>query len=167
MSLRSMHWWTPAHIRRNCFKCDIPVPSCIEYMQKTLFGRDGNFMGMVYRGYPQALQPYMLYRREEQTPELFAKSPRERRRHKNEVDYFKGLYPAAVRFCEQLVEELCDRLDYKGSPIYDEYPDRETICRMRNRIVRRAKELGRDADEDMTLVLLLNELLRRRTFHID
>ncbi|MCI8454802.1 MAG: hypothetical protein HFE84_09340 [Lachnospiraceae bacterium] len=124
-------------------------------------------MGMVYRGYPQALQPYMLYRREEQTPDFFAGGPGEHRRRKNEADYFKGLYPAAVRFCEQLVEELCDRLDYKGSPIYDEYPDRETLCRMRNRVVRRAKELGREANEDMAFVLLLNELLRRRTLQKD
>jgi hypothetical protein len=38
--------------------------------------------------------------------------------------YFMELYPAQWQLIQQRVEEVIDTLDYPGSPIYDEYPDR-------------------------------------------
>lgn len=38
--------------------------------------------------------------------------------------YFMELYPAQWKELQQRVEEVIDALDYPGSPIYDEYPDR-------------------------------------------
>ena len=38
--------------------------------------------------------------------------------------YFKSLYPAACKQMQLCVEAVCDELEYEGSPIYDEYPDR-------------------------------------------
>ena len=38
--------------------------------------------------------------------------------------YFKSLYPAACKQMQLCVEAGCDELEYEGSPIYDEYPDR-------------------------------------------
>ena len=88
-------------------------------------------MERIYRGYPQALHamersgdlmPYMLYRREEQAGRRSAALEKRRFR---DPEYFKGLYPRSVRRCQSFVEACCDRYDHPGSPIYDEYPDRE------------------------------------------
>ena len=89
-------------------------------------------MKQVFRGYPQALaaaetgrklMPYMVYKKDSQPPE----SGNAGRRKGTESEYLKGMYPLSVKRCQCLVEEACDRLDYSGSPMYDEYPDREEI----------------------------------------
>lgn len=141
-------------------------------------------METIYRGYPQVLyqaqpmwameqptpapaqvQPYMLYRREDQRPQ--ENVPDRRRLKRNETEYFKGLYPMNVRRRQVLVDEICDRLDYAGSSMYDEYPDRESMYRMRDAVCRRARELGMDEDRDMTQLLLVNEINRRRWINRD
>jgi hypothetical protein len=61
-----------------------------------------------------------------------------------------------------MVNEACDRLEYSGSPIYDEYPDRETILRIRDGIIKKGKEAGEDVDPELAQVLLVNEMTRRR-----
>ena len=38
--------------------------------------------------------------------------------------YFKSLYPMAFKQMQLCVEAVCDEMEYEGSPIYDEYPDR-------------------------------------------
>ncbi len=118
-------------------------------------------METIYRGYPQALElkPYMVYRKEEKRPQP---AGNERVRRQAESEYFKGLYPLAVRRCQSLVEAGCDRLDYPGSPIYDEYPDREALYRLRDGILRNAREQGMEENKDMTQLLLIHEISRRR-----
>lgn len=49
-----------------------------------------------------------------------------------DYEYFSGFYPAGLRELRARVRAACDRLDYQGSLIYDEFPDRtaiERICR--------------------------------------
>lgn len=125
-------------------------------------------MENIYRGYPQALhmtemsqepKPYMLYRREEQRPQT---EPLSRQRRRGDSEYFRGLYPQSMRRCQSFVEEGCDRYDYPGSPIYDDYPDRESLYRMRDGILKHAGEQGFRADRDLTQLLLLLEIQRRR-----
>lgn len=53
------------------------------------------------------------------------------RRLEQEREYWYQLYPFAVRRAREEVIRACDQLDYEGSLIYDEYPDRlrlECIC---------------------------------------
>ena len=90
--------------------------------------RSGNvFMEKRYRGYPPEVKkvPWMLYRREEQSagPGLTGNELR------SEMDYLRGLYPSAAKRKQVLAEEACDLLEYPGSPMYDEYPDREFLYR--------------------------------------
>lgn len=124
-------------------------------------------MEMIYRGYPQAIpvqaqetKPYMLYRREDQQDDDRGRS--ERRRMREEQEYFKGLYPPAARRCRQYVEGVCDRMDRPGSGMYDEYPDREYLGRMRDQVLDEAGRAGHHADRDMAWILLLEEVERRR-----
>jgi hypothetical protein len=52
------------------------------------------------------------------------------RREEKEREYWKQMYPAQVKEIQRVVEQLCDRIDYKGSFIYDEYPDQVTLKRL-------------------------------------
>lgn len=44
-----------------------------------------------------------------------------------EMEYFQSIYPQNIKILQKYVVEECDRMDYKGSPIYDEYPDMQII----------------------------------------
>ena len=132
-------------------------------------------MKQVFRGYPQALaaaetgrklMPYMVYKKDSQPPE----SGNAGRRKGTESEYLKGMYPLSVKRCQCLVEEACDRLDYSGSPMYDEYPDRWMMRRLCGKIEKRLKEQGEapaggEQEEnlrDLIEVLLYHEIYRRR-----
>lgn len=80
------------------------------------------------------------------------------------------LYPLMARKLQPYVEETCSRLEYPGSMMYDEYPDRLSL-------LRKAKEVWEDAvkgggfgekapdwaqTQDLIGVLLLQEMMRRR-----
>ena len=118
-----------------------------------------------YRGYPPEVKkvPWMLYRREEQSagPVLTGNELR------SEMDYLRGLYPSAAKRKQVLAEEACDLLEYPGSPMYDEYPDREFLYRELLKVRERHPEetMGGTEEQDLLQVLFVNEIYRRRILH--
>ncbi len=52
------------------------------------------------------------------------------REEKRDLEYWEQLYPAETRRLQREVTRQCDRLDYSGSFIYDEYPDRIALARL-------------------------------------
>ena len=125
--------------------------------------RSGNvFMEKRYRGYPPEVKkvPWMLYRREEQSagPVLTGNELR------SEMDYLRGLYPSAAKRKQVLAEEACDLLEYPGSPMYDEYPDREFLYRELLKVRERHPEetMGGTEEQDLLQVLFVNEIYPRR-----
>ena len=125
--------------------------------------RSGNvFMEKRYRGYPPEVKkvPWMLNRREEQSagPVLTGNELR------SEMDYLRGLYPSAAKRKQVLAEEACDLLEYPGSPMYDEYPDREFLYRELLKVRERHPEetMGGTEEQDLLQVLFVNEIYRRR-----
>lgn len=125
--------------------------------------RSGNvFMEKRYRGYPPEVKkvPWMLYRREEQSagPVLTGNELR------SEMDYLRGIYPSAAKRKQVLAEEACDLLEYPGSPMYDEYPDREFLYRELVKVRERHPEetMGGTEEQDLLQVLFVNEIYRRR-----
>ena len=46
-----------------------------------------------------------------------------------DIEYFQGMYPQRIKALQKYIMLHCDTLDYKGSPIYDEYPDSLMIDR--------------------------------------
>ncbi len=52
-----------------------------------------------------------------------------------DLQYLQQMYPADAKRMQKKVEEACDRLDYEGSMMYDEYPDRVSMLLMCDRIV--------------------------------
>lgn len=78
-----------------------------------------------------------------------------------DLQYLQQMYPADAKRMQKKVEEECDKLEYEGSMMYDEYPDRVSMLLICDRIEkalaredaeRRAKEeadRGSDMRPDM------------------
>ena len=52
-----------------------------------------------------------------------------------EFNLMKSYYPGTVQHIQEKIEEECDLMDYEGSRLYDEYPDKYMIyhlsCKIR------------------------------------
>lgn len=53
-----------------------------------------------------------------------------------DLEYFQSCYPESMRHLQTYVAAECDKMDYEGSPMYDQYPDRVLIDRMCDSICR-------------------------------
>ena len=71
---------------------------------------------------------YMTY----PMPQLYE----EDRSMRRDLDYMKSIYPKAAKRLIPYVEEECDRMEYSGSMMYDEYPDQLQLRMMCRRILR-------------------------------
>lgn len=81
-----------------------------------------------------------------------------------EFQLIRSYYPETALRIQEKVEEVCDHMDYPGSPIYDEYPDRSTLNRICRRIADEAEtgEMAASSLEELVQVLLFQEIYRRR-----
>ena len=87
----------------------------------------------------------------------------EDRSMRRDLDYMKSIYPMAAKRLIPYVEEECDKMEYEGSVMFDEYPDRVMMGKIRNTIYDKVKdkyELPEDGDKDE--VLAMNRETRRR-----
>lgn len=83
--------------------------------------------------------------------------------YERDMQKLKDLYPKEVKSIQALVEEECDKMEYEGSVMFDEYPDRVMMGKIRNTIYDKVKdkyELPEDGDKDE--VLAMNRETRRR-----
>lgn len=92
-----------------------------------------------------------------------------------DMEYLQQLYPVQVRKYQRRVAEILDKMDYEGSMIYDEYPDRfslERVAKSMTGILQREEQDGASEDtvsperlkmlQDLVQVLLYNEVYKRR-----
>ncbi|MCM1268701.1 MAG: hypothetical protein NC302_12435 [Bacteroidales bacterium] len=89
-----------------------------------------------------------------------------------DLEYLQEMYPAEAKKYRKVIADVLDRLDYEGSMIYDEYPDRWQIYRLTQIITDRIREtLSAEADEsaddpkrlkELVQVLLCGEIYQRR-----
>ncbi|WP_461812487.1 hypothetical protein [Faecalimonas sp.] len=102
------------------------------------------------------------------------------RKERQDIEYMKSLYPITVKKILPFVEDECERMEYEGSMIYDEYPDMLGIRLMCNRICERVEAMDRreDIEDELEMqqkklnnrenirniveVLLLHELMKKR-----
>ena len=107
-----------------------------------------------------------------------------------DLEYMKSLYPALAKRILPYIEEECDRMEYDGSMMFDEYPDKfmmEHLCRKIEQEVLKEEEgntsvliieetcqggqgsCGNRREEeglrDLIGVILFNEMFRRRSRH--
>ena len=82
----------------------------------------------------------------------------------------RELYPLMARRLQPYVEEVCTRLEYPGSMMYDEYPDQLSLMRKSKEVWESAmagesfgdREPVWEELQDLIGVLLLQEMMRRR-----
>ena len=85
-----------------------------------------------------------------------------------EFALMKSYYPEAAGRIQEKVEEECQLLDYEGSRLYDEYPDKfmlHQLCRQIRTQVEgetAAQGVPDSLMDDLIQVLLCQEISRRR-----
>lgn len=90
------------------------------------------------------------------------------RMQEEEFQMMKSYYPRAAREIQEKVEEECGRLDYEGSMLYDEYPDKYMLYHLCARIRKElepemsAAEIPGAFLDELIQVLLYQEISRRR-----
>lgn len=119
--------------------------------------------------------PENLAYREAAQPRFWMPGRDEDWENEQDIEYFMELYPSQTKTMQRYVEGICDHFDYDGSPIYDEIPDRITMRRLRDMVLKNAGEDGTlfgkkgyfgdpdcGAAKDMAEILLYHEIVRRR-----
>lgn len=73
-------------------------------------------------------------------------------------EFLKNLYPPELVKLQLLVEEECDKLEYDGSVMFDQYPDKIRI----HKITDKVEEKAGGGERNLMEVMVINEVMRRR-----
>ena len=93
---------------------------------------------------------------------------REEKEQEEEFSLMKSYYPKKAKKIQEKVEEECDLLDYEGSRLYDEYPDRYMLYHLGRKIIDsispqvNIESMPDGLLEDLVQVMLFHEVSRRR-----
>lgn len=99
-------------------------------------------------------------------------------RAQKDMELMKSFYPETSREIQRQVEKECDRMEYEGSMMYDEYPDPFMMAMTCKRIsdqVKKQKDMEQDvmqaqrgvnssaaAVDELIRILLCHEMFTRR-----
>lgn len=119
----------------------------------------------------------------------YAQVLEEQRTQERDLRMLQSMYPDAAKLALPYIEEECDKMEYEGSAMYDEYPDQTTVQLMEDRIYEQVgdrfpqgeeqrdemlsmqypgpprRRPGRNWGRDLIRVLLLDEMHHRRCRH--
>lgn len=59
-----------------------------------------------------------------------------------DMRYMRSCYPASARCMVTVMCDMCDRMEYEGSSMFAEFPDKETICQMVDKIYEESQKTG-------------------------
>lgn len=92
-----------------------------------------------------------------------------------DLEYLQQMYPAEAKKYQKIIAGILDKLDYEGSMIYDEYPDRWQLYRLSQDVlnrIRRQEEKENpdvvvpkerwDGIADLVQIILFYEIYKRR-----
>lgn len=94
-----------------------------------------------------------------------------------DLEYLQQMYPKEIKAYHKVVVSVLDKLDYKNSMIYDEYPDRILLYKLsldiveviksqeENKIVVQHEEEKWKWVNSIVQVLLFHEIYKRRHDH--
>lgn len=97
--------------------------------------------------------------------------------YEKDMERMKELYPREVTQLQQMVERRCDEMEYEGSRMYDENPDRYMLERESQRLLEQfqdenpdlsAQQFGRRDNtwlRSLIGILFHDEIYRRRCRH--
>ena len=153
---------------------------------------------------PEMMPEQMMPRTTERTTEImqpyfmqpdYAQVLEEQKMAERDLRMLQSMYPEAAKLLLPYIEEECDKMEYEGSTMYDEYPDPTTIQRLEQRIYEQTKDQlpevmvqtdqpqeqedilsmqyqgnrrgrgGRSWPNDLIRILLLQEMHHRRCRH--
>lgn len=95
-------------------------------------------------------------------------------RKMQDLEYLQAMYPATVKAYQKKINQVLDRIDYEGSMIYDEYPDRISLYKLASDITQmivreqtQNGEMGKGQDSaehigTIVQILLYYEIHKRR-----
>lgn len=78
-------------------------------------------------------------------------------------EYLIQMYPAKARLIMVMVEDECDKLEYEGSPMFYEYPDKETIYGLADKIYDKVSYKEDEILKHLIKVMICNEFHTRRS----
>ena len=85
------------------------------------------------------------------------------RLQEREFALMKSFYPKTARKIQDIVETECEILDYEGSRLYDEYPDKCSLRALAGSMFKIFENEEEDPpSEELIQILLLNEIYKRR-----
>ncbi len=84
-----------------------------------------------------------------------------------DLEYLQEMYPVEAKKYQKVIAGVLDRLDYEGSMIYDEYPDKWQIYRLTQIVVNELKQTEDEKQDwdritEFVQVLLCCEIYKRR-----
>ncbi len=97
-----------------------------------------------------------------------------------DAEYMKYLYPHSARLIQREIDNECDQMEYDGSVMFDEYPDKVYLERIVDRIYEKVKDVDEEPQvetqslyfyptdrrsnhlNDLITILFLNEMFNRR-----
>lgn len=92
-----------------------------------------------------------------------------------DLEYLQQMYPVEAKKYQKMIVSILDKLDYEGSMIYDEFPDRWQLYKLSADILDRIKREEPESEEgketppekwewagDMIQILLFYEIYKRR-----
>lgn len=93
-----------------------------------------------------------------------------------DVEYLQQMYPVGAKIIQNEINKVINLYDYRGSLIYDEFPDRFLLYKLGNEVLESLKRnrdmymdnkqyqilLEWDGIEEFIMVLLFYEILKRR-----
>lgn len=88
------------------------------------------------------------------------------RSERRDMEYMRSMYPNLIKRILPFVEDECERMEYEGSMMYDEYPDMLGIRLMADRIYDRVNEMGifdENITEDMSMEDMALETQQRNS----
>ena len=88
--------------------------------------------------------------------------------YERDMELMKELYPRETRQILEVVEEECDKMEYEGSMMFDEYPDKLQLRMMCRRIYDKAEKEEENPGEwlnELIQVMAFQELCQRRCEH--
>jgi len=79
-----------------------------------------------------------------------------------DYDYMHRMIPETALGLSVLIEEICDRLEYEGSFLYDECPDKTTLLELTDKIYETLTSRETPTLKDFIQTMLCDEILYRR-----
>lgn len=101
-----------------------------------------------------------IYKKRFMVPELQLV---DEKRLEEDREYLIQMYPAKARLIMVMVEDECDKLEFEGSPMFAEFPDKETIYGLADKVFSKVSYQEDGLLKHMIEVMFCNEFFVRRS----